>query len=620
MTFIKLPADVVQEHLEIFLKAPHSIYLGHIASAAVLLFIASQNPEVPVIFLWIWGIAQLVGYPLMMEIWSRACKKADRSAPDNARWITYMDWLCVIVGMSWGAMFFASLNENNAAHFAIQLSIAAGASSAAVRSLATFPRSFIVYAVPMLGLLVLRLVLMGGDFILLGGLVAIFLVMLLMSGNAVMESVTRYIAIKNENLDLAERFKKAAADADHANREKTRLLAAASHDLRQPIHAIGLYMETLPISKMDEHSRQTLERIRSSLQTLTKLFNSLLDVSLLDAGKVKVRTSHFNVKTMLNSVLDDYEPLAEIAHATLVLECDDYGVECDAVLLRRMVQNLLSNAIRYSNGGTVRITVMQDNADEISITVSDQGPGIAKEHQALIFEEFSQLAKHRNPMADHGQGEMGQDKGLGLGLAIVRRLADLLTLTIQVQSSDKGTDLAICGLKQVAVPQREQAVQSPSARIDALFARKHILIADDDIATLEATANLLRKWGCMVSLASSLNDINPMAQHPDVLISDFSFEGQGTGLDIVQKARQIFGANLPAMIVSGDSSPQVQKQVEEANLLLIYKPVQPVQLRSALLEVFLRQTPEAKSKGQTLLPSSHAPAPITVNETSAPAP
>ena len=583
----RLPTDVVQEHLDIFLKAPNSIYMGHIASASVLIYIAAQNNSVPVWFLWGWAVAQIVGYPILMEIWSRCCKKADRSAPDNHRWIDYMDLLCVFVGTTWGIMFFISLNEENAAHFAIQLSIAAGASSAAVRSLATFPRSFIVYSVPMLGLLVLRLLLMGGEFVLLGGLVAIFLFMLLVSGEGVMEAVSRYIAIKNENLDLADRFKKAADDADHANREKTRLLAAASHDLRQPIHAIGLYMETLPIAKMDGHSRQTLERIRNSVQTLTKLFNSLLDVSLLDAGKVKVRTSHFNLKPMLNSILDDYEPLAEIAHATLLLECDDAGVEADPVLLRRMVQNLLSNAIRYSNGGTVRLLAKGKEGDSLSIVVSDQGPGIPKEHQAVIFEEFSQLAKQKDPLADHKQDEMGQDKGLGLGLAIVRRLADLQSLTISIQSSDKGTSLAIEGLKQVAIPGKEVTQQNPMARIDALFARKHILVADDDPATLEATANLLRTWGCKVSLASGLDEIVPMTQCPDLLISDFSFEGQCTGLDIIEKARQIFEPALPAMIVSGDSSAQVQKLVENAGLLLVYKPVQPVQLRSALLEAFM---------------------------------
>jgi signal transduction histidine kinase len=588
----RLPSDVVQEHLEIFLKAPNSIYVGHIASACVLLYIANQNPAVPVWFLWIWGFIQIVGYPLLMETWARSCKKADRSAPDNHRWIDYMDMLCVFVGATWGLMFFVSLNEQNAAHFAIQLSIAAGATSAAVRSLATFPRSFIVYSVPMLGLLVIKLLMLGGEFILLGGLVGIFLFMLLVSGKGVMEAVSRYIAIKNENLDLADRFKKAADDADHANREKTRLLAAASHDLRQPIHAIGLYMETLPIARMDEHSRQTLQRIRNSLQTLTKLFNSLLDVSLLDAGKVKVRTSHFNVKPMLNSVLDDYEPLAEIAHATLVLECDDAGVEADPVLLRRMVQNLLSNAIRYSNGGTVRLSAKVEEDNSLSIAVSDQGPGIPEEHQAVIFEEFSQLAKKKDPLADHQQDEMGQDKGLGLGLAIVRRLADLQSLTISIQSSDKGTRLAIEGLRQVSVPKEEVAQQNPMARIDALFARKHILVADDDAATLEATANLLRAWGCKVSQASGLDDIVPMSHSPDLLISDFSFEGHCTGLDIIEKARQIFGPELSAMIVSGDSSAQVQKQVENADLLLVYKPVQPVQLRSALLEAFMSSQSE----------------------------
>ncbi|MCT4656345.1 MAG: ATP-binding protein [Cohaesibacter sp.] len=594
MLLKRLPSDVVEEHLNVFLSAPQSIYLGHIASASVLLFMASFNPAVPLWFMIVWGVMQIVGYPVLMEIWARKCRAADRSASDNYRWIEYMDLLCFVVGLSWGAMFYLSLNPDNAAHFAIQMSIAAGATSAAVRSLATFPRSFIVYSVPMLGLLILKLVLLGGDFILLGGLVAIFLLMLLMSGRDVMEAVSRYIAIKNENLDLADRYRKAAADADHANREKTRLLAAASHDLRQPIHAIGLHLATLPTENMDDQSQTTLSRIRNSLQTLTKLFNSLLDVSLLDAGKVKVKTSHFNLKDLLDGVMDDYEPLAEIAHVTLVLECAPVGVVGDPVLLRRMVQNLLSNAIRYSNGGTVQIDVQIDEESNLQISVSDEGPGIAEEHHALIFEEFTQLASQHNPLEDHAQGEMGQDKGLGLGLAIVKRLSDMQGLSLKMETSSKGTCLTICGLKAGSLPKTQTITQKPSGRIDALFQSKHVLVADDDIQTLEATAGLLQKWGCKVSLASSLDDINPMAQIPDLVVSDFSFEGHCTGLDIIAKAYDVYHPDIPALIVSGDSSEGVQQQVKEAGYLLIHKPVQPVQLRSALLDIFLSGSKESE--------------------------
>ncbi len=271
--FQPLPKETVEEHINVFLKAPTGVYVGHIASASVLLYIASQVPHVPVWFLYVWGCLEIIGYPVMLETWTRLYKRSEKATRDFRKWIFWMDMLCLLVGSSWGTMMFTSLHPDDAAKFAIQLSIAAGATAAAVRSLAIFPRSFVFYSVPFLGLLSARLFTLDSEYMLLGGLVLVFLFMLLRSGTDVRESVAQYIAIRNENLDLADRFKDAAADAEHANREKTRLLAAASHDLRQPIHAIGLYMETLPLDKMEEGSRQTLHRIRNSLQTLSKLFN-----------------------------------------------------------------------------------------------------------------------------------------------------------------------------------------------------------------------------------------------------------------------------------------------------------------------------------------------------------
>ena len=583
----RLPDASVEDHINIFLKAPSSIYVGHIASAATLLYIASQNPVVPVWFLYGWAVLELVGYPVMMEVWARLYKNSKPETRNYHRWIFMMDVLCAIVGASWGTMMFVSLHPENAVNFAIQMSIAAGATAAAVRSLAIFPRSFTVYAIPFLGLLAMRLFMLGGNFVLLGGLVLIFLFMLLRSGKDVMESVSQFIAIRNENLDLAERFRGAAAEAEHANREKTRLLAAASHDLRQPIHAIGLHLETLPIDQMEKENKQTLTRIRNSLQTLSKLFNSLLDVSLLDSGKIQVRPTVFDLRELLDAVLEDYEPLAEIAHVTLVLECPRNGVLGDAILIRRMVQNLVSNAIRHSHGGLVRIVVEREG-DRLAIQVADDGPGIAKEHQAAIFEEFTQIVRMptRAHKLEHNDDDDDQ-KGLGLGLAIVRRLADLMELKLDMDSDSTGTRMWIKGLQKADLADISGDVGNPSQRIGAMFRQKHILVADDDAETLEATAGLLQKWGCQVYKASNIDEIHGLQNKPDLVISDYSFGDRYTGLDIIVTARQTYGDELKALIVSGDSSDLVQKKVEDADLLLIHKPVQPVQLRSAMLDAFL---------------------------------
>ena len=590
---VKLPQETVFEHINVFLKTPNSIYLGHVASAAVLVYIALQNPSVPRWFVIGWGLLQLIGYPLLMELWRKGYERKRSVRPDPYLWIRLMDILCLAVGISWGVMAFLSLNPAHASHFAIQLSIAAGATSAAVRSLASFPRSYFFYSVPFLGLLAARLFLLGEDFVLLAGLVLVFLVMMLRMGSDVLESVGHYIEISNENLDLAQRYREAADEAEYANRAKTRLLAAASHDLRQPIHAIGLYMESLPLQAMDRRSRETLLRIRSSLQTLSKLFNSLLDVSLLDSGKIPVRPSLFDLQDMLNHVLDDYEPLAEIAHVTLMLECSRIGVNGDAILIRRMVQNLLSNAIRYSNEGSVRLRVTSGEGlgeGEIAISVSDDGPGIAEEHKAIIFEEFTQIAQRPAHLSASSGQQDGVTKGLGLGLAIVRRLADLQSYSLDLQSGLGGTTITISGLKAAPLTESRAISSEVTDRLGARISEKRILIVDDDEETLQATQNLLQKWGYQVQAATGLEPLKRLKGPFDLVISDFSFGTGYTGIDIIREARHQFGDAMRALVISGDSSDYVQKSVEMAGHLLIHKPVQPVQLRSAMLDVFLTQS------------------------------
>ena len=583
----RLSEDTVGEHVNAFLRTPNSIYSGHIASASVLIYIAHQNPHVPFWFLVFWGVLELLFYPSLMELWRRSYLRKSKAEQRPYVWIRFMDLLSFVVGTSWGIMLFWSLNPENAAHFAIQMSIAAGATAAAIRSLAIFPRSFALYAVPLLGLLASRLLLLGGEFILLGGLVLIFLSMLLRSGDDVLKSVRQYIAISNENLDLAQRYRDAADEAEHANREKTRLLAAASHDLRQPIHAIGLYLEALPIDRMEKQSRDTLNRIRNSLESLSKLFNSLLDVSLLDSGKIQVRSGLFDLRDMLNHVLDDYEPLAEIAHVTLTMESPQVGVQGDAILIRRMVQNLVSNAIRHSDGGSVRINAVREGAT-IAISVIDDGPGIAAEHQAVIFEEFTRISRRTASRSTSLDSVEKQDRGLGLGLAIVRRLADLQGFELDLTSGPEGTRVVIKGLTAAEFKPTTRTDANPSERMTAPFKDKRLLVVDDDAETLEATANLLSQWGCDVVCASERTQLDLIKGPFDLLISDYSFGTDYTGIEIVGLARERFGSGLPALIISGESSELVQKRVESSNLLLIHKPVRPVQLRSAMLNAFLK--------------------------------
>ncbi len=582
MTYSQLSPDTIHEHITLFTAAPRKIYLGHIASVSVLLYLGSQSPSVPAWFLFLWAATEIVFTPLALGWLSNSYRKNPERWVSKQRWINLFDSLFLFVGLSWGTMMFVSLNPDNSVHFSMQMAIIAGASAASVKSLGLFPRSFVLYGVSFLGLVTVRLFSLGNEYVILGGLVLVFLIMLLGLAKDALLSIQRYIDIKNQNLELAKQYQDAAERADNANREKTRLLATASHDLRQPFHAIGLYLETLTGRGFSPQDETTIDRIKHSLDVMTRLFNSVLDVSLLDEGKVEVNKTNISLLQMVRGVVDDFHPIAKIAGASLDFTVPDIGVFCDPVLLRRMIQNLVSNAIKYGDGSPVTIFTTEGN-NRVNLFVKDLGPGILSTDQKIIFEEFAQLdkalpAKSSKNMPDH------QEKGLGLGLAIVKRLAQLQGISVTMTSNTTGTIFQLGGIPlSKIVPHGERAALQnlPGEAI----ADKLVMIIDDDEESLNATTDLLSHWG--YKTITSTGNLDLLENHqPDFIICDFELANGQTGLELLQAARSLRNKQIPALIISGTSSIEVRKKIEKEGFNLIKKPVQPALLRSALLKAF----------------------------------
>ncbi|MBL4785003.1 MAG: response regulator [Cohaesibacteraceae bacterium] len=582
MAKLKLSEDTAHEHIALFTKAPRMIYLGHIASAAVLIYLASAAAHVPGWFLVSWSLVELILTPFAMGWLAHSYNDDTTSWTVKSRWIAWLDGLFLFIGLSWGALLLISLNPDNPAHFSMQMAIVAGASAAAVKSLGLFPRTFALYAIPFLGLVSARLFLLGGDYILLGGLVVIFLVMLLGLSNDALISIKQYIAIKHQNLELADKYRIEAKRADYANREKTRLLAAASHDLRQPVHAIGLLLATLSTDKYSDQDCKTVTNIRQSIDTLSKLFNSVLDVSLLDAGKISVNPDDFLIHDFVTGIVSDLQPLAQITGATITTDVDESRVHCDPVLLRRIIQNLIANSITHGNGARISITTSVE-AQKLSICVSDAGPGISKENQARVFDEFLQIDQNRfHPLVNE---DNNQQKGLGLGLAIVKRLSTLMNINVHLQSDRSGTSFMLEPIDIIDSPQENEPVTT-NATSTLLFDGQHVLIIDDDQQSGEALSHLLHKWGCQTSLGNS-KDNQDIDSKPDLVICDYELESGINSLELVSQIQSRFGSDLKIIMVSAGRSPAVQQQIDNTDYLLLAKPVQPVQLRTALLNLFI---------------------------------
>lgn len=433
------PSDFDHDRILIFTKAPKMIYLGHISSACVLIYLAVQSPQVPTWFIYVWSFIELIITPFLLGWLARSYNKnTDLWKKRKKLWLNCINALFLFIGLSWGTMLFVSLNPENAPYFSMQMAIAAGASAASVKSLGLLPNALKLYIVSFLGLLSVRLMFLGGDYILLGLLVIVFMAMLTGLSKDVFLAVNEYIKIKQQNLELVDKYKDSAMRANNANREKTRLLTAASHDMRQPIHAAALHLESLSAEGLSNEDWVTVGKVKQSLASLDRMFNSVLDVSLLDSGKISVSNSDVSLRKIVSSIVDEFQNMAEAAGTCIETNIPDVVISCDPVLFRRMIQNLISNAIRY--GAASKITVYAtDEGGSIRISVKDMGPGIHPKDQSIIFEDFSRLDQEDG--GNLSNATSGQEKGMGLGLAIVRRLAALQGMSLSLTSNQSGESL-----------------------------------------------------------------------------------------------------------------------------------------------------------------------------------
>lgn len=375
--------------------------------------------------------------------------------------------------------------------------------------------------------------------------------------------------------------------AERANHDKSSFLAAASHDMRQPIHALGLYLAELRRKISGAEQQLLIGQVEHSVDAISALINSLLDISKLDAGVIVPQRQVCDLSALLERLMADFKVLAHSRNIRMVVR-PFYGYAIsDPVLLERILMNLLNNALRHTpSGGTVLIACRK-RGNQLRIEVRDNGIGIAQADQAHIFREFYQLAQ---PQPD-------TQNGAGLGLAIVDRLVKLLGHRIVLRSAPgKGSSFAL-ELSAVPRPVAQAAIpdfsvlSEPRSELVPLAGKKLLVVVDDE-RVLDGTAKLLSSWGCVVSVAASLDVVqNLLAEGGvwDFLICDYHLDDDVTGIDVIATVRQHIGRPIPCMLVSGDTSPDIVKLADAAGYALLHKPIKPAKLRS-LMQYLLKKS------------------------------
>ena len=389
------------------------------------------------------------------------------------------------------------------------------------------------------------------------------------------------IKIRSENLRLVQQLSRekqlveqALEQAKRANESKGNFLAAASHDLRQPLHALSLYLGSLALQVKDERGKKLLQRITDTTDVLREQFNTLLDLSRFDAKGIEVEWSTFRIDKLLNQLVGEIESDALKKGLTIRMESQPSVVSSDALLLERMIRNLIENAVRYTNEGGVFIKT-ETIGNNVRVTIMDTGVGISKEDQARVFEDFVQL---------HNR-ERKRSSGVGLGLAIVRRISETLTLNLSLESrAGDGTtfhfDLPTASMAHTDETDTIQEFTSDIGKGLKVWA------VEDDMDVSEALKIQFESWGCDISLAVSSGELLRLHQEqgkwPDLVLLDDMLGDLETGLDIAKRLADVMDQNR-IVLVTGNTQAARMKEIRESGFTVLQKPTQTDQLRRLLI-------------------------------------
>jgi signal transduction histidine kinase/CheY-like chemotaxis protein/methyl-accepting chemotaxis protein len=374
-----------------------------------------------------------------------------------------------------------------------------------------------------------------------------------------------------ENARLFDEIQDKSRQLEIADKYKSHFLASASHDLRQPLHALNLFVAQLRAESDPVERVRLAERIDAAVGSMNELFEALLDMSKLEAGILEPHVGEFPVERVFKRIETTFADAARAKGLRLSMAPSGAWVQSDPILLERILMNLASNAVRYTVRGGVVIGC-RHRGERLRIDVCDSGPGIPKEQHTKIFGEFYQLAAP----------ETRSRVGLGLGLAIVDRLAQLLGHAVEL-SSQPGRGSRFSITVPVAAERREiETSISPATPPDPARG-KLIVVVDDDPLVLDGMGGILRSWGCDVATGMSadaaLEKIGGV-RTPDLIISDYRLSDGNTGIRAIERLRRALGAEIPAFLISGDTAPERLRDARENGYQLLHKPVPPIRLRA----------------------------------------
>ena len=387
--------------------------------------------------------------------------------------------------------------------------------------------------------------------------------------NQLREEITERVAVE-------ARLRDAKLEAEQANLSKTKFLAAVSHDLLQPLNAARLFTSALLEQSFGPKAEGLVRSVSTSLDDVENLLGTLVEISKLDAGVIQPDVTAFDLRDLLNNIAREFRQMARAGNLKLDFVASSAIVESDSQLLARILRNFLTNAIRYTGSGRILLGCRR-RGDHVLLQVWDTGPGIPEDKLTEIFQEFKRIS----PAGSH------QDKGLGLGLAIVDKISRMLGHEVTVSSIEgKGSVFSVKVPLGRLQPRQPVADQNRTVSFDSGLGGARIWVIDNDPAICEGMKTLLEGWDCQVVTALSLDDLesqlDPVSATVDLILADYHLDNDANGVDVVAEINGRRRCPAPVIMITANYTNELKQQIRDLGHLLMNKPVKPLKLRSAL--------------------------------------
>jgi signal transduction histidine kinase/CheY-like chemotaxis protein len=554
---------ILAEQVRVLIVEGQRLILTGVAAALILVWVLWDHVPRAILLGW---LAAFCLYSLVRAAMARAWRRRSAGDVDHRDWLRRVQWALAVGGSMWAAACFLFYVPDRIEYQLFLVTMLLGAVVSGLVTLAVYLPAYLAFVTPFVAATAIRYG-QGGDplhwGIALAAVVTFFLFI-----NFARYIQNSFVESLRLRMALAERNR----EVERANLAKSRFLAAASHDLRQPLHALNLFAAQLSHQVDPAERARLVGRIDAAIASMNELFNALLDMSKLDAGVLAPDITEFPVGHLLDRIETTFAAAAREKGLHLSVVPSDSWVRTDAILLERILLNLVSNAVRYTSRGGV-VVGCRRRGDSVRIEVWDSGIGVVEGEHRSIFGEFYQVDA---PLP-------GQRAGLGLGLSIVDGLCRLLGHPIELVSRPgKGSRFAV----SVPLAAVRRTVEAP-ATLEAITnpARdKLIVVIDDDALVLDGMRGLLQGWGCRVVTADShgaaLAGLAAQPGQPNLVISDYFLANGTTGIDAIDRLRAAFAGPIPAFLISGDTTRERMREADLSGLPLLHKPVNPMALRS----------------------------------------